>query len=222
MALDSSVGGLRAANRPLSASSPTLQVRQTGSAACREKIIKQTFSLTRRVNIFKMKMSFDSWLLKGSVTRNPFSWDRDLERQNGVKLKDLLNTFARPLSGMITLAGLSLFLIGGHYFQRWTDSFAKEILPSRWGMGRIFFLYFLRKRLFTAYRPFWGGSFFDLNHKKSFKIKGNTVKEYCLKKKSLWSNLNFCPAFQFCITQSFRASCSLFDHGMNPNLQQVF
>ena len=160
MALDSSVGGLRAANRPLSASSPTLQVRQTGSAACREKIIKQTFCLTRRVNIFKMKMSFDSWLLKGSVTRNPFSWDRDLERQNGVKLKDLLNTFARPLSGMITLAGLSLFLIGGHYFQRWTDSFAKEILPSRWGMERISFSVFFEKTAFYCISPILRGEFF--------------------------------------------------------------
>ena len=78
--------GLGAANRPLSASSPTLQVRQTRSAACREKIIKQTFSLTRRVNIFKVKMSFDSWLLKGSVTRNPF-----FVRQGTGKVKMVLN-----------------------------------------------------------------------------------------------------------------------------------
>ena len=86
MALDSSVGGLGAANRPLSASSPTLQVRQTGSAACREKIIKQTFCLARRVNIFKMKMSVDSWLLYRSVTRNPF-----FVRQGTGKGKMVLN-----------------------------------------------------------------------------------------------------------------------------------
>ena len=77
---------LGAPNRPLSASSPTLQVRQTGSAACREKNIKQTFCLTRRVNIFKVKMSFDSWLLKGSVTRNPF-----FGRQGSGKVKMVLN-----------------------------------------------------------------------------------------------------------------------------------